>query len=160
MVAFIDDNLPVAGHEIRDGLPAYQALDHRDVDPAGGVALSGTDLPDPLGVDTEEHGELRTPLVEQRSSMYQDQRAAGAGGHQISAYDCLARARRGDQNAAVAREKRAGCLFLNRSTRSQEGKRKWRNAGARARSGSTATEQAGPTRTTRASGTMPRPRAV
>ena len=123
MVALIDNDLPVAGHEIRDGLPAYQALDHRDVDPAGGVALSGTDLPDRLGVNTEED-ELRTPLVEQRSSMYQDQRAAGTGGHQIRTNDCLAGARRGDKNAAVAREKRAGCLILNRRKRSKERQRK------------------------------------
>jgi hypothetical protein len=48
MVALVDNDLPVAGHEIRDGLPAYQALDHRDTDPAGGAALSRTDLPDLL----------------------------------------------------------------------------------------------------------------
>src|SRR5229473_450857 len=38
MVALIDDDLPIAGHEICDGLLAHQALDHRDVDPAGGGA--------------------------------------------------------------------------------------------------------------------------
>ena len=124
MVALVDDDLPVAGHEIRDGLLAHQALDHRDVDPAGGVALSGTDLPDLLGVDTEEHGELRAPLVEQRSSVHQDQRAAGTGGHQIRADDGLADARRGDENAAVAREKRTGRLILNRRECSDETQRK------------------------------------
>ena len=56
--------------------------------------------------------------------MYQDQRAAGTGGHQIRADDGLAGARRGDQNAAVAREKRAGCLILNRRECSDEGQRK------------------------------------
>ena len=123
MVALVNDNLPVAGHEIRHRLLAHQALDHRDVDPAGGVALSRTDLPDQLGVDTQEHGELRAPLVEQRSSVHQDQRAAGTGGHQIRANDGLADARRGDENAAVAREKRAGCLILNRRERSEKGQR-------------------------------------
>ena len=112
MVALVDNDLSVAGHEIRDGLSAHQALDRRDVDAAGRVALSGADLSDLLGVDTEEYGELRTPLVEQRSSMYQDQRAAGTGGHQIRGNDCLAGARRGDQNPAVAREKRTSGPIL------------------------------------------------
>ena len=67
---------------------------------------------------------MRAPLVEQRSSMYQDQRAAGTGGHQIRANDGLADARRGDENAAVAREKRAGCLILNRRECSDEAQRK------------------------------------
>ena len=124
MMALVDNDLPVAGYEIRDGLVAHQALDHRHVDQASGVALSGTDLPDPLGVDTEEYGELRTPLVEHRSSMYQDQRAAGTGGHQIRANDCLAGARRGDKNAAVARKKRTGRLILHRRECSYETQRK------------------------------------
>ena len=114
---------PVAGHKICDGLLAHQALDHRDVDPAGGVALSGTDLPNLLGVNSEENGELRAPLVEQRFPVHQDQRAAGTGGHQVRANDSLADARRRDENAAVAREKRAGCLILNRRECSQEGQR-------------------------------------
>src|SRR5690348_1966815 len=76
MVAFVDDDLPVAGHEIRHAIVTNQALDHCDVDPAGRVALSSTDLPDLPGVDAQEHGKLRAPLVEQRPSMYEDQRAA------------------------------------------------------------------------------------
>ena len=124
MVALVDDDLAVARHEIGDRVLAHQALDHRDVDPAGGVALAGTDLPDLLGVDSEEHGELRAPLVEQRFSVHQDQRAAGTRGHQVRANDGLAEARRGDENAAVAREKRAGCLILNRRECSEEAQRK------------------------------------
>jgi len=108
MVALVDDDLPVARHEIGDGLLAHQALDHRDVDFAGGVALSGTDLPNLLGVDSQEHGELRAPLVEQRFPVHQDQRAAGTRGHQVRANDGLAEARRRDESAAVARKKRAG----------------------------------------------------
>ena len=77
MMALVHDDLPVAGHEIRNGFLAHQALDHRDVDSAGGVALSVTDLPNLLGVDSQEDGELRAPLVEQRFPVHQDQRAAG-----------------------------------------------------------------------------------
>ena len=55
--------------------------------------------------------------------MYQDQRATGTCGHQIRADDCLAGARRGDQNAAVAREKRTGRLILNRRECSDETQR-------------------------------------
>jgi len=50
MVALVDNDLPVAGHEIRDGLPAHQALDHRDVDPAGGVALPAPICPISFGL--------------------------------------------------------------------------------------------------------------
>jgi hypothetical protein len=56
--------------------------------------------------------------------MYQDQRAAGTGGHQIRANDCLAGAGRGDKNAAVAREKRTGRLILHRRECSDETQRK------------------------------------
>jgi hypothetical protein len=89
MVALVDDDLPIARHEISNGLLAHEALDHGDVDPTGGVALSTTDLPDRLDVDSEEESELRAPLVEQRLPVHQDQRAAGTGGHQIDAHDGL-----------------------------------------------------------------------
>ena len=56
--------------------------------------------------------------------MYQDQRAAGTGGHQIRANHGLAGARRGDKNATVAREKRTGRLILNRRECSDETQRK------------------------------------
>ena len=76
VVALVDDDLAIAGHEVVDGFLAHEALDHRDVDSAGGLPLSGADLPDLLLVDSQEHGELRAPLVEQRFPVHQDQRAA------------------------------------------------------------------------------------
>ena len=54
------------------------------------------------------------------SSVYQDQRAAGTGGHHVRANDRLAGARRSDQNAAIVCEEGACGFILNRGEGSEK----------------------------------------
>jgi len=54
MVTFVDDDVPIMTYEVRDLSLATKALDERDVDDAGGLALAAADHPDPSGCNVEE----------------------------------------------------------------------------------------------------------
>lgn len=113
MVALVHDHLTVAGHQIGDLATAHQALDHRHVELSVRRALPASSLADRLQVEAQEEGELRTPLVEQRASVHQDQRAAAALGDQIRPHDGLADAGWRDEDADVVGQKIADRFGLD-----------------------------------------------
>src|SRR5437667_11180802 len=104
MMALVHNHVTVAGNEILDPVPPHQALEHGHVKPAVGLVLAGSDLADLGGRDAKEDGELSHPLFEERTTMDEDQRAAGASGGQVDPDDGLAGARRGDQDAGIMSE--------------------------------------------------------
>jgi len=55
-----------------DGVLPHQALNHGDVQPAIWIALTAPNLADVLHCQSQEHGELRRPLFEERLSMHED----------------------------------------------------------------------------------------
>ena len=57
MVALVDDDEPVAVEDDRSIVAAGEALDHRDVDDAGGLVFAAADLADLFRLKTEEFGE-------------------------------------------------------------------------------------------------------
>jgi hypothetical protein len=65
-------------HDFVDLPLSHEALDQGDVEATVGSPPAPADLPDLLRFETQEHTELRHPLVQQRPAMHQDQRAAAA----------------------------------------------------------------------------------
>jgi hypothetical protein len=77
----LDENLPASAAPRLaalgyDALCTDQSLEHGHVEQPIGFLLSGTDLTDLVGVESEEQGELSTPLVEQWHSVHEHQGAA------------------------------------------------------------------------------------
>ena len=119
-MAVVDDDLPVAGDEIGNGLPANEALDYGDIDPPGRSALRALDLSDRLRIEAEELRELRDPLVQKRAPVNQDQRAARARCDEVRPDHGLADAGRRDEDTRIVREKRSRRRLLNRRQRAVE----------------------------------------
>lgn len=104
VVAFVDDDLPVAAEQ-RDGVFAPgEGLDHRDIDPAApGLRGRGADL---RGIEVEEPRQALDPLLKQRAAMDEHERRAPAPRDQRRRHHRLARPGRRDENSRVARGQR------------------------------------------------------
>jgi hypothetical protein len=89
-------------------------LDHRYSELAVRGVLAGADLADGLGRETQEHGQLRNPLVEERLAVDQHEGASRSRRDQIRADDSLAHARRRDEHTDVVTEQGPGGLSLYR----------------------------------------------
>jgi hypothetical protein len=113
VVALVDDDVSVAGHDVLDTSLPDEALDHRDVQPAVGLPLTAADLPDFLLPEAQEHRQLRDPLVEERPTVYHDQGASSSLGDEVRAQHRLADARRCDEHAGFVLEKRPCRLRLD-----------------------------------------------
>lgn len=113
VMALVNDHLTVRGHETRNGILAHETLDHRDVDAPGLRPFSSGDLPDGFLVEPQKQGELREPLIKERLSVDEDQRAACARGHEVGPNDCLPDSWRRDEHARVVREYRASRRVLD-----------------------------------------------
>jgi hypothetical protein len=71
--------------------------------------LRARDLADLLRVDTEKERELREPLIEQRSTVDEDQRTARSRRDEVCADHCLADARWRDKEASIVGQQCACC---------------------------------------------------
>jgi hypothetical protein len=119
-MALIDDHMTVGADHLREVLAAREGLHHRYVECARKLVLATAKLADGLDVDVEEHGELRTPLVEQRHAMHEDESVAPARGRQVRADHGLADARRSHEHADLVVENGARGSLLDRRQRSVE----------------------------------------
>jgi hypothetical protein len=106
VVALVDDDVTVAGQQLVERLVASQALDHRDVHLACGLAATAADRPDLVCLEIEELVQVLDPLFEQRLAVDEHERRASPGGDQPSGDHCLADARRCAQDAELVSEHR------------------------------------------------------
>src|SRR4051812_1216581 len=113
MVALVDDHVPIACDAVIHLSFADEALDHRHVESASGPTLPAAGHPDTLLLDSEEHRELRHPLIEQRLSVYQHERIAGALRDQVCAQDGLPDSRRRHEDTDIVLQNRARGLLLD-----------------------------------------------
>ena len=113
VVALVHDHLAIARDQVGDLASAHEALDHRHVEAAVRRAFPAADLADGLGLDAQEERELGAPLVEERPAVHQDERAAAPLGDQVRPDDRLADAGRGNEDADLVGEERAGRLLLD-----------------------------------------------
>ncbi len=111
MVALIDDHLTVVCDDIFDLLLPDEALDHCHVQFAIAGLLACSDLADLLRLDAEEQGELCQPLVQERSPMHQDKRAASSLRHEVRANNRFTDAGRRHEHSDVVLEQ-CSCGFL------------------------------------------------
>lgn len=113
MVALINDDMAIVGDEVIYLLLADEALDHGDIESAIELALTPSNPTDALRIEVEEHRQLRHPLLEERFTMNQNQRTAGALCDEVGAEDGLSDPRRADEYAGVMLQKRAGGVLLD-----------------------------------------------
>jgi len=104
---------PIRYFNVVHCVATYNALQHGHVKVAVGLALPTSDTANRFGINAEEHGELRDPLIQERLTMHEDERAAGTLGHQVCSDDCLADSRCGDKHANVVSEERVGGSLLH-----------------------------------------------
>ena len=112
MVTFVDDDVSVPGHEIIDLPLSDEALDHRHIEAAVRFTFAPAHLTHVLLIDSEEHRELRDPLVEKVLAVDEDQRAPSALRDQVGAENGLPDARRADEHAKVMRQQRVDRILL------------------------------------------------
>ena len=104
MVAFVDNDVTVAGHFFGGAVPAHHALEHGDIDPPGDLPLAAPDSADGLRIDIEKRRQLRYPLIEKRLAVYQHERVPGAFGDEQYPGHRFSHSRRRHQHAHVVRQ--------------------------------------------------------
>ncbi len=114
VVALVDDHLAISRDEVGEATQPHETLDHRHIQAPVGRVLAGADLADSLGGQAEEHGQLGNPLIEERLTVDQHERAPGSRCDQIRADYGLAHAWRHDEQTDVLAKKSACSLLLNR----------------------------------------------
>ena len=91
MVTLVHDDVPIRCDDVIHRVITHETLQHGYIEPPIGLALATAHLTNGFGVDPEEEGELRHPLVEQRLAMHKDERAAGTLSYQIRSQNFLVR---------------------------------------------------------------------
>jgi len=86
VVAFVDDDVPVACGEVGDVVAAGQGGQHRDVDGAGGFSSAAAELP---GADAQELFDPGTPLLGEGFPVDEDQGRGGPFGDDCAGDDGL-----------------------------------------------------------------------
>jgi hypothetical protein len=120
VVALIDNHLPILGDAIVHGVFSGQALNHGDIDLSGQLALSTAKLIDRFRILAKKYADLRSPLFQQRLSVYQDQGAAFALCDKISSKDGFSKTRWRHDHAVVVFEYGLRCLVLGVGQLAQE----------------------------------------
>lgn len=121
VVAFVSDQMRVAGEHLGEVVTAGQGLQHRDVHDPGGPVVAPADLTDLGRLQAETFGQLSPPLLDQRLAVHQHERGDGPCGDHRTPHDGLARARRCDQRAEVVVEGRIDRRLLQARQRASEG---------------------------------------
>ena len=101
MVALIHDDMAVVANEVIHPSFSDDALNHRDVEESVRSMFSPSDSTDVLGFDTKENRQLRNPLVKQRTTVNEDQRARAALREEIRSNDRLSDSRRRNEDTDI-----------------------------------------------------------
>ena len=112
MVALVNHEMAVTGHQVVDLAPAHQALDHAHIDDAARPARAAADPPDGRRGQIEERAETGEPLVHQLAAVNEDEGIGPARGDDRGRHHRLAEPGRGRQHAGLVREQRIGGGFL------------------------------------------------
>jgi hypothetical protein len=112
VVAFVDNDVPIAAEEIGGAVGPPQRLDHRDVDLFSDPLPTATDAADGLRRDVSEVTKPRRPLFHEWVSVYKDQRGTPVSGNWAGCGHSLPPFRRGAEHAGLIREHRVHCLSL------------------------------------------------
>jgi hypothetical protein len=120
VVALIDDHVTVAGDDVVDLPVTDKTLDHGDINVLCWPALPTTNLADFLRIEPEEQGDLGAPLIEQGTSVYENQRVPSPLDDQPDSYHCLPDAWRSNEDPNLVLEKSLHGLPLNRSQLASE----------------------------------------
>ena len=99
VVAFIDDDQPVARKHLARVVSASQGLRSRQVDDATGAGPAGTELADLASSQPQELTEALPPLLGQRFGVNQDQGRGGDPSDQTTRHHRLSRAGRRHENS-------------------------------------------------------------
>jgi hypothetical protein len=115
VVTFIDDNVAIVGDPRVNLAFPDEALNHRDIDDSRCPVLSATDSADLDRVRIEEERELVDPLLEERASMDENERAHFPRGDDGGPHDRLSSAGRSDEHTELVRQHRLhGRLLFGR----------------------------------------------
>ena len=101
MVALVHDDVPVICDQFSDILSTYKGLQHRDIQVSVGLEFATTDLPDFTRFQVQEQRELRSPLIEQRRPVNENQRIARPLRDDFDADNGLARPGRCDEYSGL-----------------------------------------------------------
>ena len=107
-MAFVNDDVAVIADAVFDDTLSHQALNHGDVQLAGGLLPPAADSSDLLLWQTEKRRQPLDPLVHQLSAMDEHQRIDAALGDQPRCNDRLPEGRRRGQHAGVVGQHLAG----------------------------------------------------
>ena len=98
-MALVDDDVAVAAEQLAAIIPSREALDHRYVD--SGHPFTSADDADLRRLEAEEAREALDPLLKQRPTVYEHERAARAASDQTDGHHRLARSGRSDQHSGL-----------------------------------------------------------
>jgi hypothetical protein len=121
MVAFIDNEMSIVRHEIRDFPFPYYALDQRNVDDPCRLTSSATSDSNLLRIDVQEGSQALYPLTEQLAAMNQHKRISGTSRDERDRKNGLPKRGCSRQDTMVVRDKCVEGLPLRRLQLSTEG---------------------------------------
>ena len=109
VVAFVDDDQPVAVEDLGSVVPPGQGLEGDEVDDPAAAGPSGTELADLAPIQAEQVAEALAPLLGEGPGVHQHEGRSGEAGDQGAGHDGLARARgRHEDPKVVAGERLDG----------------------------------------------------
>ena len=118
MVALVDDDMAIVGHQIIHDLLPVETLDDRDIQGPIGAAPSSPDLPDALEGKIQERRQPLPPLVQELSAMHEHQGVHATRGDEPGGHDRFPKGGRGGQDAVVMSQQVVGGGLLIRPERS------------------------------------------
>ena len=119
-MALVDDDMAVAAEQLAAIVASRETLDHRHVDPCH--PFTGADDADLRRLEAEEAREALDPLLKQRPTVHEHERAARAASDQADGHHRLARAGRRDQySGLMPRERIDGAVLVCRQASGEAG---------------------------------------
>ena len=113
-MTFIDHQMTVVGHQIRDFAFPDQALDQCHVDDSGRLSFATPDGADLLRINLQEGSQAFDPLSEQLIAVNQDERVPATMSNERGRDDRLSESGRGGENTGVMRNESVEGLQLRR----------------------------------------------
>src|SRR5436190_1158344 len=106
--------MPIARYDVVHGAATNETLQHGHIELAVRRALTAADPPDAFFVDSKEQGQLGHPLIEQRLTMNEDQRAPRALSNEIRSDHRLANSRRSNEHSGIVGQQSTRSVVLRR----------------------------------------------
>jgi len=114
-MAFIDDNMPVTGHQIGHHAVLPSGSEQGDIDFSGRLLLSSMDNADLVGCDVQKGLKACHPLIEKLPAMHKNQGVPVPRRDHLRRDDSLAESRcRGENPGIVHQKLRGGDLLFRR----------------------------------------------